>query len=362
MQDAIVCLDGANHEINKQTPFDVRLLSPLKRPPQALVHPSLADKVVRDPSFKDVLETIVAPNSLTEVENVVKDAIVVAEKYQEKLKGALDQNKNKLDSALTLKTKFPILIMSAELKQNADQFLNAVEQYQHGERVFAVADMLLAFEKINKITGSNLEFLSMVLNDSKRYNIDYLGYQNVLNSLQCRVNYQIHSLYSLQNSFETDIVPFYAMNWDKEKLQTLIPCLKQPLNTVSDTIIKDTASVAKVEERIAVCEAKYNEYSVAINVHMTQLSALKSESWLPDYKDPLVKESAEQRKKHIVGIENASKELVAKMEALQSELDAIFTARDNLKAQIDTQGQKDILNNFFIALQVMAQPLRYQDI
>lgn len=95
MTTAHLCLDAANDEKIHDTPFDARLLAPLRRPPEALVNPidPRAEVLTHAENCPDVLHGLLSSSTQLALKEVEDHSLKTSTEGQAKMQALLDHYK-----------------------------------------------------------------------------------------------------------------------------------------------------------------------------------------------------------------------------------------------------------------------------
>jgi hypothetical protein len=137
----------------------------------------------------------------------------------------------------------PSIIMDdskyCELKAEAQRLLRVFEQFQAGERILSIKELLLCMKKINRLTGMNQkEALSilegMVKEKSSSNAAEILELQNIRETVKQQQEDHLRNserAESFFKSFNIEISDFDALSWSKEKFLDLFPFLSDQGDT-----------------------------------------------------------------------------------------------------------------------------------
>ncbi|KAI8912896.1 BRO1-like domain-containing protein, partial [Entophlyctis helioformis] len=243
IENACMMVEAANHNQLHETPYDLRLLSPLKRPPQALVHPSPVHEAIPNPGkYKDPFHPLLAPNHREDVRHVMEESRRVAHAGQTKLHAcvkSIDEftKKHGLSLPHPVGVAIPNPGLSAQnpddLRAHAQQFLKRLHDLQGEEASFSSSDMLANFTGLLDLIGLSLQEstyllehidLSRVPSDPNVMNV-ITAMRSVVSQHESEFRHARGKLNELKHLHDTEVKEFSSTKWTDDKLAALIPVL-----------------------------------------------------------------------------------------------------------------------------------------
>nr|KAJ3421735.1 pH-response regulator protein palA/rim20 [Polyrhizophydium stewartii] len=304
IQNALLLVEAANHHEIHETPFDVRLLAPLKRPPQALVNPSPFQEAVPDlAKYADVIHVLIAPNHREDVKAVIEESRNAALSGQTKLYAlvkSIDDEMAKIGLPLPHPAQSNIADPGAgvqsheELRAQSHALLKRMREYQSDEKTLSSGELVSNLDRLHQFMALNIQESRMHLD-----NIDLLRVPSDpalmlrIGELQSEVLQQENELRQLRAVYaeikaahESDVVQFGGTEWTEEKLSALVPVLLESGGTADTTAVVDernTKMAAQFDAVVAKRDADIQhieDLRRASQLMIVRLRSLPSETWM----------------------------------------------------------------------------------
>ncbi|OAJ39850.1 hypothetical protein BDEG_23654 [Batrachochytrium dendrobatidis JEL423] len=364
IHNANITVDAANSSHIHETPFDSRLLAPLKRPSQALVNPiSLSDCIPNLNQYSDIFHAIIAPNYREDVRLVTHESARVAHAGQNslhKIVSDIDEKSTKLELQLphpvelTIKNQGLAMLHTDELQVHAGKLLDRICEFQSEEKLLSSKDMLGHLDRL-------LNFISISVNEAARHlsGIDISVYPSdsdqliALVKLRSEVSQQendfkksFSKFTQLKALYEVEVSQFCISGWTKEKLSAIIPVLKIPAKNrqEANSVLYKQFEAAKT--RRAVDIARIEEVRKICQLKMVELKSLPSDSWVR-YSKLKIQDTLAKQREHLVDIGLTIEKLIAEKDMLLQNLAEQNTVLNGLSQHIKDELEQDSLVKSF---------------
>ncbi|KAI8908612.1 BRO1-like domain-containing protein [Entophlyctis helioformis] len=298
IENACMMVEAANHNQLHETPYDLRLLSPLKRPPQALVHPSPVHEAIPNPGkYKDPFHPLLAPNHREDVRHVMEESRRVAHAGQTKLHAcvkSIDEftKKHGLSLPHPVGVAIPNPGLSAQnpddLRAHAQQFLKRLHDLQGEEASFSSSDMLANFTGLLDLIGLSLQEstyllehidLSRVPSDPNVMNV-ITAMRSVVSQHESEFRHARGKLNELKHLHDTEVKEFSSTKWTDDKLAALIPVLSASYTADEHRSHKLKAQYETAKAKRDVDLARVDEIRRTCQLKIVELKSLPSDSWV----------------------------------------------------------------------------------
>ncbi|KAJ3253701.1 hypothetical protein HK103_000359 [Boothiomyces macroporosus] len=284
---AHLCLDSANHEIIHHTPFDHRLLAPLRRPTDALVNPIDATDILTTITlFPDVLEGIMSNTNHMALQEVLEHSRKLSTEGQATVEGllkqfAVDVKLGPMPNDVFDEKKFE------KLKEDASKLVDEVKKLQDDEAILSTRDLLLSMSKVESYIQCNLDACTEVLGTliadktrNKEEQSTIITLKSMLSNIKEQQEEHTEHLNMIEKyrvKFNEEISAFDSTEWtkvnyfqQKAKLSVIIPVLEESGKSAFNEI-----------------KGSWEKISLAIDKDKDVLKALlaKAEGLLPKLKN-----------------------------------------------------------------------------
>ncbi|KAJ3269210.1 bck1-like resistance to osmotic shock [Terramyces sp. JEL0728] len=234
---AHLCLDSANHEVIHHTPFDHRLLAPLRRPTDALVNPiDASDIMTMITFFPDVLEGVMSNTNHMALQEVLEHSRKLGTEGQAIVQGLLKQfavevKLGPMPNDVFDEKKFD------KLKEDSKKLVEEIHKLQEDENILSTRDLLLAMSKVESYIQCNLDACTEVLGNlisEKSRNKDEAAAIITLRSMLSNIKEQqaehtehLNMIEKYRIKFNDEISAYDSTEWTRSKLGAIVPVLEE---------------------------------------------------------------------------------------------------------------------------------------
>ncbi|KAI8912517.1 BRO1-like domain-containing protein [Gorgonomyces haynaldii] len=351
--NALLCLDEANHDLIHDTPYDPRLLTPLKRPPQALVNPQpLEDIQVTG----DTLKAVVAPTQFMSIQKVLLESVEMSAEYQSTLSRLNDTVKSKIQALQLNVGKLSASQASVDIKDKATQLVSQIQKYQQEETVISSLLIVKCLERINKYFDEDVDLAATILDPIRHVKLDAPFNEplmtNIHRDLKSRLDFQSKYQQQIEKRYYEEVVPFSPMSWTLEKLTAILPIISVAPEQIHKICADQAMEIQKLETEIQNMSdtlAKLEEQNKPV---LQRLRELHADAWTKEH-GLNYKQAVEERTVFLKQVETECKHIVSQWEAAVAGLDALLQSSEKQKTQLqENQTQGEIVSNFLNGIQV----------
>jgi hypothetical protein len=215
------CVAGANSDLHHDTPYDSRLLSPLRRPPRALVNPTDVQSIISK-IFPDIMSGIMAPHQYSGIKNVIQEGKDIHLLYSKKIEELFKEYEKKVKQTFEEMSDFTIL---EKMEHLCPKIRELIASNNHEASKISVEDLLGSLKKIKHYVTNNLEMSSTIINlKTKRMKKDNDEY--CLSSIKSLTESFKKQIKMLEKIGENDRMHLLPDGWTIEDLSQLMPCVK----------------------------------------------------------------------------------------------------------------------------------------
>jgi hypothetical protein len=227
---ALLALDSANHEIIHETPFDERLLAPLRRPPEALVNPIEPKHVLELVKLApDVLEGLISSTQHVALQEVLCESRKLAHDGQAKLKALIEHYGKPFPSLGPLPSEKITEVRFAQVRLDSKRLLDELDEFQGMESLLSTKDAISCLRKIDNYTIGNIqesfEILQKLIKEGKKDASSLHSLQSILVTVKEKQREQSLNTKKVQSHlefYEKNIADFDVSNWSADKIKTLV--------------------------------------------------------------------------------------------------------------------------------------------
>ncbi|KAJ3229993.1 hypothetical protein HDU81_004826 [Chytriomyces hyalinus] len=273
LTSAYLLADAANYETHNHPNIDATLVSALARPTEALVYPVPASEVLGDLGrFADVLAAYQPQHVDADVADHAVRAVEVTYKELECCKKEID-SRIKANSGLQ---NVSLKLILDENKKRAKAVSEALELIQAEESDTALRSLLLQLEELHTSINQMHVECTTILDTSKPATADtplkkfYDAICTALHQETIILEPHAKEFRDAETKFRSDaITNFHPLEWTKENLSAILPCLKESRVLEIDDIVhekkreilrKDVAGVLQALQPLsAECTKRMNE-------------------------------------------------------------------------------------------------------
>ena len=343
IHDALICVEGANDSIHHETPFDPRLLMPLKRPIRALVNPR--EVLELKDQYPDLLEKLITPKQIQEIQELLK---VSAKKSQED-QASLISLTSQIESLLS-ELKKHVSVPEFNLKKESKLLLDTIKDYQADEKVISSQDLIKCLRKSNRYQSECLDLCQSIVQYAQEsesdtdFNFEFMG--GVHKDLLTKADYQSSQITEIEAKFLQTVTPFSPMSWDIEKLGTLIASVKQTDEQFDKEFQIEKDNVQKLKSSVDDALLEHNQLEKQTQIQLVLLKNINEQScsnlYVSNYLDAIV-----ERRVQISSCFDQTKVLHDKIKALYAkiaDLQKIKTKANEFFGSVNTQ--KELVTDF----------------
>ncbi|TPX51680.1 hypothetical protein SeLEV6574_g00157 [Synchytrium endobioticum] len=241
--NALLATDAANFEKHHQSSIDVRLLTPLKRPSEALVAPPTASQVIGPLNrFHDLFHAVIAPNHHQDIRQFLQDCGRIVEAGRVELVNSVIEIDAKL-AALGLSLADASKEVDPDTKSdggnfttrvNASMLIEQIKVYQKEESLISSEDLIKNLRRFHEIICGNIQESMQILEKINQAlntrDVNLVSQVSTLRQSALEMNESLNErkakfgdLYLL---YETEIAEFSPLSWSEDKLKVILPCLE----------------------------------------------------------------------------------------------------------------------------------------
>jgi hypothetical protein len=253
---ALLALEAANLELINETPFDERLLAPLRRPPEALVNPvepkHILDMISRTP---DALEGLISSSQHLGLQEVLCESRRLAHDGKVKLNALIEH----YGKPLPLLGPFPTDKMNESLftKVRADyqRMVEQLQQFRLLNSSFSCQNLISCLSKIDNYTVCNIkeshDIVKKLINDSIGDGSSFSTLKSILVTVNDKQMEQMENSKKVQEYveyFSKNLVDFDIESWTKDKMNALVNLSRSNPHLFSELCSKWTTIGANIEK------------------------------------------------------------------------------------------------------------------
>ena len=167
---ALDCTDSANSSLHHHTPYDEKLLAPLRRPNEALVNPLGIDELIGSLSEqKDLLPGLLSDSNRLALELVLNEARTLSTEGVFRVKSLLETHRKYLFLTRPIPSlgNFPISDTEAkkykQVKASANHLINLIQSQQEKELILGTHEMIGCLHKLQKYSEDNIDMADSIL-------------------------------------------------------------------------------------------------------------------------------------------------------------------------------------------------------
>jgi hypothetical protein len=280
---ALLALDSANHDVIHETPFDERLLAPLRRPPEALVNPIEPNHVLELVKLApDVLEGLISSTQHLALQEVLCESRKLAHDGQAKLKALIEHYGKPFPSLGPLPSEKINEARFAQIRLDSKRLLDELDAYQGMESLLSSKDAISCLKKIDNYTTGNIqesfEIIQKLLKDGKRDPSTLHSLQSILVTVkerQAEQSQYAKRIQAHQEFYERNVADFDISLWTAEKIKTLVSLSDSNPHFYSE-IQEKWQQIARVVERE---KSAIKDLVQVCNALISELKRLPNTSW-----------------------------------------------------------------------------------
>ncbi|KAJ3321894.1 hypothetical protein HDV06_003760 [Boothiomyces sp. JEL0866] len=353
LSTAHLCLDSANHDVIHHTPFDHRLLAPLRRPTDALVNPiDATDILTMITLFPDILEGVMSNTNHMALQEVLDHSRKLSTEGQATVQGLLKQfgvevKLGPMPNDVFDEKKFD------KLKEDAKKLADEVKKLQDDESTLTTRDLLLSMSKIESYIQCNLDASTQVLGSliaektkNKEEQATLITLKSMLSNIkegQEEHTEHLNMIEKYRVKFNEEISTFDSSEWTRGKLAVIIPVLedsgKNAFNDIKAFWDKISASIDKDKEILKAQLAKAEGL-------LPKLKSLPFDGWTKQ-RAVSITDAIKTRNEYIRSIETelleTSKSLEECVKRIAGQKDSIVAVHNKLT---DLSNQAKIVQDF----------------
>ena len=342
---AFDCTDSANSAIHHHTPYDEKLLAPLRRPTEALVNPIGTEELVTLISMKpDILSGLLSPTNRAELQKIKSESEKLANDGQQKIKSILESCQKYIVLIRTIPNigEFPISEHSSrnycDVQSKALDLIKEMQSYQKDVYLLSNKELIGCLQKLQKYSEEDLghakrcvsQLVPLITESS-----DPIKY-NKLKALKSAIKllsgdvFQQHfdQIGSLTAQYEGKISDIEVNLGNQETMKSLY--------TISEIDLRVEAlknSWTKISHAIKINSSKIHQvYNEGLKLSL-EFKELLGDNCFENNGHQLVKVIA-NKKIHLIALENKLKEISSKFESIMGSLAQEYKSSKNLLTMI----------------------------